>query len=123
MEKILERARATLEYSQDHVERWQKDFAEDASHALRWGGTGVFEHAAVVQVFGIVVAAFDRIVAEHGEVTDAKRVEFLNECMRRTLYAARNPPMSTSPSANLLEQFEAKAWSRAYACLNGESFY
>lgn len=123
MKNYLEMVQGKLSYSRAQVARWQETFAEDPAHALSWG-TGAFEHAAVVRVFGQVATALSNNMEANGGDLQGTFVDgFKAHAMERFMRVAANPPQSTSPTSNLFEQYEAKAWTSVYKLLNGESFY
>lgn len=126
MTKTLKDHKDTLEYQLDYsrrqVERWQGDFAKDPAHALVWA-TPAFEHAAAAKVYQLVLGGADRL-AEKADYDDAAVVAALLEYARdRMVEKAQNPPFSTSPTSNLMDQYEGKAWARVYRMFNGEAFF
>jgi hypothetical protein len=121
--RIVEKLQSKIDYAQGGLNRFATDFAQDPAHAFSWGD-GVFENAAIVKVFGIVAAGIMRVKEENdGEFPEAERALFEEDCLRRALEMAERPSFSTSPTSNLMHQYEAKAWTRVYRALKGDAFY
>ena len=95
-EKLLKRLERKLESVNESLEKFQLDFAKDPAYALVWSGN-TFKHAAEQRVLRGVVQF----------LKEGATVESLRGTLQSAvLHAAKYPPQSTSPTSNLMEQYE-----------------
>jgi hypothetical protein len=95
-------------HAQTQCDKFAKSFAEDPAFALTWGNS-VFQHAARLRVAQMMVHAFTQRDGETMCTLDQAR----DTCLDRVMNKARYPAQSTSPTSNLIEQFEAAAYAEA----------
>lgn len=93
------------------LDKFAKDFAYDPTYALSWSNS-VFQAAARVKVAKELATAF-----ENPDVDVVRARAYLTD---RVLNRARYPAQSTSPTANLMEQYESAAYAEALEVLNYE---
>jgi hypothetical protein len=106
--KALKRFTSMAEAAQAQCDKFATEFAKDPAYALSWGND-VFKNAARLKVAGMLVYAFTEREGEVVCSVDAAR----ETCMDRVMNKARYPAQSTSPTSNLMEQFEAAAFAEA----------
>jgi hypothetical protein len=98
--KLLMRFQIQAEMAQDTLDKFTVDFAKDPAYALSWG-TDAFAKAARLRVLNQIIAALEEGTATvdniRGTLTD------------RVLHKSKYPPQSTSPTSNLIEQYELAA--------------
>jgi hypothetical protein len=106
--KALKKFTAMAEQAQAKIDKFQADFSKDPAHALTWG-LDAFQAAARLRVANMLVYGFTPT-----EVFPVYTVEQAREfLMDRVLSKARYPAQSTSPTSNLMEQYEAAAYAEA----------
>lgn len=106
--QALKKFTAMAEQAQAQCDKFAEEFAKDPAHALSWSND-VFKHAARLKIANMLVYAF---TPREGETTCT--VEQARETlMDRVMNKARYPAQSTSPTSNLMEQFEAAAYAEA----------
>jgi hypothetical protein len=106
--KALKKFTAIAEQAQSNIDKFKADLDKDPAHALTWG-LDAYQNAARLRVAQMLVYGFT--VKEGSPVyTVAQAREFL---MDRILNRARYPAQSTSPTSNLMEQYEAAAYAEA----------
>jgi threonine aldolase len=98
--KLQKRFQSQADSCQASLDKFAADFANDPAHALTWG-TGAFEKAARLRVLKQIVAALDDGTA----TLDNIRSTLTDRVMHRAKY----PAQSTSPTSNLIEQYELAA--------------
>ena len=104
----LKKFTAMAQVAQEQCDKFSESFAKDPAHALSWGND-VFKHAARLKIANMLVYAFTE---REGETTCT--IEQAREtCLDRVINKARYPAQSTSPTSNLMEQFEAAAYAEA----------
>jgi hypothetical protein len=107
-EKAIRHFTAVAEQAQAEIDKFKADLDKDPAYALSWGLTA-FQSAARLKVAKMLVYGFTP--TEGSPVyTVEQAVEFLTDCvMTKTRY----PAQSTSPTSNLMEQYEAAAYTEA----------
>ena len=105
--QALKRFTAMAEQAQAHCDKFAADFAKDPSHALSWG-LNVFQNAARLKVAQMMINAFAEEREHKCTIEDARET-----LMDRVMNKARYPAQSTSPTSNLMEQYEAAAYAEA----------
>jgi hypothetical protein len=106
--QALKKFTAIAEQAQAQIDKFKLELNEDPAHALTWG-LDAFQNAARLRVAQMLVYGFT--VKEGSPVyTVDQAVEFLTD---RILNKARYPAQSTSPTSNLMEQYEAAAYAEA----------
>jgi hypothetical protein len=101
---IVRRIRMDLERAQERIAKFSADIARDAAYALSWS-TSVFEAAAEERVLKQVLRAIDEDQDVMAVLTDS------------VLCKARYPAQSSSPTSNLIEQYELAALARVLSTL------
>jgi hypothetical protein len=106
--KALKKFTAIAEQAQANINKFKAALDKDPAHALTWG-LDAFHNAARLRVASMLVYGF---TAKEGSAvyTVAQAREFLTD---RVLNRARYPAQSTSPTSNLMEQYEASAYAEA----------
>jgi len=93
-----------LETAKYDLERFQTRFEQDPANALSWG-LGAFQNAARRKVLIDAIAALS---------AEGSTVEHVCRGLRnRLMNKSRWPAQSTSPTANLMEQYELAALTEA----------
>ncbi len=99
-DKLLKRFQNQVESCQARLDKFAAEFAKDPAYALSWGNE-TFAAAAKMRVLKQIVAAL-----EDGNATlDNIR----STMMDRVLHKSKYPAQSTSPTSNLIEQYELAA--------------
>jgi hypothetical protein len=106
--QALKKFTAQAEQAQAKIDKFQAELSKDPAHALTWSN-GVFQSAARLKVANMLVEAFSPREGAH-EYTVANAVSHLTD---RVMGMARYPAQSTSPTSNLMEQYEAAAFAEA----------
>jgi len=106
--KALKKFTAVAEQAQAQIDKFKADLDKDPAHALSWG-LDAFHNAARLKVASMLVYGF---TPKEGSpvYTVEQAVEFLTD---RVMSKARYPAQSTSPTSNLMEQYEAAAYAEA----------
>lgn len=99
-DKLLKRFQRQIESCNARIEKFQADFAKDPAHALIWS-TDTFKAAAELRVLRQIVAAL--------EAGDATLENIQSTLTDRVLHKSKYPPQSTSPTSNLIDQYELAA--------------
>ena len=99
-DKLLKRFQNQVESCQTKLDKFAIDFAKDPAYALSWGNE-TFASAAKIRVLKQIVAAL-----ENG---DATLDNIRSTMMDRVLHKSKYPAQSTSPTSNLIEQYELAA--------------
>jgi hypothetical protein len=111
MNKLVNKFNNIIEESQYVLDDFTEGFAKDPAYALSWGN-GAFKAAARIRVAKELAKAFEN---ENAEVLKVRA--YLTD---RVVGRAKYPPQSTSPTANLMEQYEVAAYAEALEILNYE---
>jgi len=106
--KALKKFTAIAEQAQHQIDKFKAELDKDPAHALSWGN-GVFHSAARLKVAGMLVYAFTEREGETTCTIEQARETVLDRVMNK----ARYPAQSTSPTSNLMEQYEAAAYAEA----------
>ena len=99
-DKLLKRFKSQADSVQSRLDKFAADFAKDPAYALSWG-TDAFKAAATMTVLKQIINAL-----ENGNGTLDNIRSTLTD---RVLHRAKYPPQSTSPTSNLIEQYELAA--------------
>jgi hypothetical protein len=106
--QALKRFTSMAERAQEQCDKFAAEFAKDPAYALSWGNS-VFQEAARLKIAQMMVYAFtEREDGMSYSVEAAREV-----CLERVMNKARWPAQSTSPTSNLMEQYEAAAYAEA----------
>jgi hypothetical protein len=106
--KALKKFTAIAEQAQAKIDKFQAELSKDPAYALSWG-LDAFQSAARLKVANMLVYGFTP--TEGAPVyTVEQAIEFLTD---RVMSKARYPAQSTSPTSNLMEQYEAAAYAEA----------
>lgn len=106
--KALKKFTAIAANSQAKIDKFKEELSKDPAHALSWG-TGVFQAAATLKVAQMLVYAFTEREGENMCTIEQARETMMDRVMNK----ARYPAQSTSPTSNLMEQYEAAAYAEA----------
>ena len=85
---------------QARLDKFTESFAKDPAYALSWG-TDAFQAAAKLQVLKQILAALEDGTATADNIRSTM--------MDRVLHKSKYPAQSTSPTSNLIEQYELAA--------------
>jgi len=107
-DRALKRFTSKAKAAQEQCDKFAADFAKDPAYALSWGNS-VFQEAARLKIAQMMVHAFTE--REDGAVLTVATAREV--CLDRVMNKARWPAQSTSPTSNLMEQFEAAAYAEA----------
>ena len=91
------------------ITQFREELGEDPSHALKWGNSA-FEAAARLSVAKMLVYCFTDRPGQPAQSVESVRKMLLGKVTQRSKY----PPQSTSPTSNLMEQYELAALAEAY---------
>jgi hypothetical protein len=106
--QALKKFTAIAEQAQKQIDKFKAELDKDPAYALSWGN-GVFQSAARLKVAQMMVYAF---TPREGEVMCTIE-QARDTCLDRVMNKARYPAQSTSPTSNLMEQYEAAAYAEA----------
>jgi hypothetical protein len=106
--KALKKFTAIAEQAQAQIDKFQAELSKDPAHALSWG-LNAFQAAARLKVATMLVYAFTPREGETSYTIKQARDTLLDRVMNK----ARYPAQSTSPTSNLMEQYEAAAYAEA----------
>ena len=107
-DRVLKKFTTQAEQAQAQIDKFRVELDKDPAYALSWGLTA-FQAAARLKVANMLVEAFSPREGAH-EYTVANAVSHLTD---RVMGLARYPAQSTSPTSNLMEQYEAAAYAEA----------
>lgn len=99
-QKLIARYFNQAQSCQDRLNKFTETFAKDPAYALSWG-TDAFQAAAKLRVLKQILTAL-----EEGNAT-AENIR--STMMDRVLHKSKYPAQSTSPTSNLIEQYELSA--------------
>jgi hypothetical protein len=94
--KLIAQFQRKIDDAQNKLDKFKADFDKDPAYALSWSN-GVFRHAAELQLFRQVLTALEG---------DASLAEITESLTSRVMHKSRYPAQSTSPTSNLMEQYE-----------------
>jgi hypothetical protein len=106
--KLKQRLERKIEMAQTQLDEFQASFAKNPAHALVWS-TGTFKAAAERKTLKIMLQDLD-----NGADVPSLRLMLQN----KVLHAAKYPAQSTSPTSNLMEQYELAACAEMLSDLN-----
>ena len=101
-QRLLFRFNSQAETCQARLDKFTTRFAEDPAYALSWG-TEAFQAAASLRVVKQILAALN------SEDSKATLENIRSTLTDRVMHKAKYPPQSTSPTSNLIEQYELAA--------------
>jgi hypothetical protein len=106
--QAIKKFTAIAEQAQEQIDKFKAALDKDPAHALTWG-LDAYQNAARLKVAQMLVYGF---TPKEGSpvYTVAQARDFLTD---RVLTKARYPAQSTSPTSNLMEQYEAAALAEA----------
>lgn len=113
IERLLSKFVRDRESAQEELVKFQEAFQKDAAYALSWG-TSVFVAAGKERVYNQLIQ-FMADNRTHDCLTDI--------VLDKVLSTAKYPPQSTSPTSNLMEQYEMAAWANVLTTLNNYKSY
>ena len=100
MSKLLERFQRQAERETAVIEKFKVELAKDPAYALSWG-CGVFAAAAKLRILKQLINALEDEQTTSEDIRD--------HLMGHILHKSRYPAQSTSPTSNLVEQYELAA--------------
>lgn len=111
---LTKRFQRKLDEAQSEVAAFVGKVQHDAAYALSWSNS-VFQAAAKERVYKQVIASIKDSVSEDGELDLSNIVGMVTD---RVLHKAKYPAQSTSPTSNLIEQYELATWADILSDLN-----
>jgi hypothetical protein len=106
--QALKKFTAIAEQAQKQIDKFKAELDKDPAYALSWG-LSAFQSAARLKIANMLVYAFTEREGETMCTLDQAR----DTLMDRVMNKARYPAQSTSPTSNLMEQYEAAAYAEA----------
>ena len=121
IQRLAEKFKRERESAQDDLVKFQRAFQKDAAHALSWG-TYVFVAAGKERVYNQLIKFMDGALPYRpdSDVLIAKMTDLVLDIV---LNRAKYHPPSTSPTSNLMEQYEMAAWAYVLTTLNDYKSY
>ena len=119
LEILVSRFKRGRDSAQDDLVKFQEAFQKDAAHALSWG-TYVFVAAGKERVYNQLIQFMDGNAPVDSAVLLANMTDLV---LDKVLNRAKYPPQSTSPTSNLMEQYEMAAWANVLSDLNNYKSY
>jgi len=104
--QALKKFTTIAEQAQKQIDKFKAELDKDPAYALSWG-LSAFQSAARLKIANMLVYAFTE--RETMCTLDQAR----DTLMDRVMNKARYPAQSTSPTSNLMEQYEAAAYAEA----------
>ena len=101
--KALQKFTSMANVAQSKIDKFKVELDKDPAYALSWGNSA-FQAAARLKIANMLVQAFK----EECSIEDARAT-----ITDRIMNKARYPAQSTSPTSNLMEQYELAAYSEA----------
>ena len=114
LERLAEKFMGERDCAQDELVKFQEAFQKDAAYALTWG-TSVFDAAGRERVYDQLIQFWMGNKDVDCVVLLSNMIDLVTD---KVLYRAKYPPSSTSPTSNLMEQYEMAAWARVLSDLN-----
>lgn len=111
---LTKRFQRKLDEAQSEVTAFVGKVQHDAAYALSWSNS-VFQAAAKERVYKQVIASIKDSVSEDGELDLSNIIGMVTD---RVLHKAKYPAQSTSPTSNLIEQYELATWADILSDLN-----
>ena len=106
--KALKKFTAIAEQAQAQIDKFKLELDKDPAYALSWGND-VFQSAARLKMAKMLVNAFTE--REGNTVCTIEQAR--DTLLDRVMLKARYPAQSSSPTSNLMEQYEAAAYAEA----------
>lgn len=100
-----------IEPLQHRIAKFQDAFTQDPAYALSWSNS-TFRDAAALRVYNQIL---DAVNSNEKLSLDA----VLSTMLDRVLNKSKFPSQSTSPTSNLIEQYELSVCSEIYSDLSG----
>ena len=100
-EKLLRRFQNQVDGLQSHLDKFAEDFARDPAYALSWSND-TFAAAAKLRILRQIITAIQQDTSVDADSIRATMMD-------RVLHKSRYPAQSTSPTSNLIEQYELAA--------------
>ena len=111
--RLVERVRGRLNEAEQHLEKYQKRFAEDPADALEWS-EGVFGDAMRIRLYKAFLRAFD----ESAKIDDIR--EYRDGYLHKTMMThVLSPARSTSACANIMSDAHARECARLIDLMDG----
>jgi hypothetical protein len=119
IQRLLSKFVRERDSAQEELAKFQEAFQKDAAHALSWG-TSVFVAAGKERVYNQLIQFMNG-----NESADPAAVlsNMTDLVLDKVLHRAKYPPQSTSPTSNLMEQYEMAAWANVLTTLNDYKSY
>lgn len=111
---LTKRFQYKLDEAQIEVAAFVGKVQHDAAYALSWSNS-VFQAAAKERVYKQVILSIKDSVSEDGELDLINIISMVTD---RVLHKAKYPAQSTSPTSNLIEQYELATWAEILSDLN-----
>ncbi len=99
-QKLLVRFQRQVESQNASIAKFKAEMDKDPAHALTWS-LDAFRSAATLKVLNQIVHALEEGNADVDNIRDT--------LMDRVLHRSKYPAQSTSPTSNLMEQYELSA--------------
>ena len=106
--KALKKFTAIAEQAQAQIDKFKVELDKDPAYALSWG-LAAFQNAARLKIARQLIYTFTPHEGETMCTIEQARETLLGWVMNK----ARYPAQSTSPTSNLMEQYEAAAIAEA----------
>lgn len=108
MSQALNKFSNVAQIAQEKLDTFREELTKDPVHTLKWGNTA-FQAAARLSIAQMMVYCFTDHPAQPAQSVEEVRKMLLEKVTHRSKY----PPQSTSPSSNLMEQYELAALAEA----------
>jgi Mg-chelatase subunit ChlD len=106
--KLLVRFQREAQGVQDRLDKFKVEFDKDPAHALTWAND-TFANAAKLRILKQIIVALEDGSADVDNIR--------NTMMDRILHRSKYPAQSTSPTSNLIEQYELSACADIFSDL------
>jgi len=103
MTTLLERFQRLAQYETATIDKFKQELDKDPAYALSWG-CEVFAAAAKLRILKQLINALE------DEQTTTENIR--DHLMGHIMHKSRYPAQSTSPTSNLIEQYELAACAR-----------
>ena len=112
MTTLLERFQQQAESETAKIEKFTEELTKDPAYALSWSN-GAFAAAAKLRVLNQIINAL---------ANDEPAENIKDSLMDRIMHKSRYPAQSTSPTSNLVEQYELAACAEIVGKLSRYKF-
>lgn len=102
-EKVISALTNQIQASKDHISAWKETLDKNPSYAFQWSND-IFLAAAKIEVLSSVLSWIDRS-------PDTNLDEIVASFPKMVIQKARDPKHSTSPTANLVDQYITQVWA------------